>query len=222
MNATGLAFPHYAAVLLAAGASTRMGRPKMLLPWGETTVIGSLLSQWSRIGVGHLAVVIRSGDEPLHAEIHRFSQAQGPDYCQVHVLENANPRAEMWSSIQCAAHSTVWPAHIVGVVIALGDQPHLSDALLSALLRAHAVSSESSRILRPRFGERTGHPVVMPMTCFKSLSDERAEHLKSALESRRASWSFLDWEESALFEDLDTPEDYERISARSMRFESRG
>jgi hypothetical protein len=57
--------PHLAVILLGAGASSRMGRPKLLLPWAGTTVIGRLIAQWRELGAGQIAVVRRLDDTTL-------------------------------------------------------------------------------------------------------------------------------------------------------------
>ena len=51
----------FGVVILGAGASTRMGRPKLLLPWGDTSIIGHLLGQWRGLGARPIAVVCRPG-----------------------------------------------------------------------------------------------------------------------------------------------------------------
>jgi molybdenum cofactor cytidylyltransferase len=47
----------FGVILLAAGRSRRMGRAKLLLPWGEASVLGHLVSQWRSLGATQLAVV---------------------------------------------------------------------------------------------------------------------------------------------------------------------
>ena len=57
-------------VILAAGRSARMGRPKLLLPWGGTSVLGHLIEQWEALGAKQIAVVCAAG------ELARISAAQ--------------------------------------------------------------------------------------------------------------------------------------------------
>ena len=45
-----LAHPRFGVVILAAGASSRMGKPKLVLPWGKTSVLGHLIEQWKQAG----------------------------------------------------------------------------------------------------------------------------------------------------------------------------
>jgi len=57
----------FAAVLLAAGASSRMGRPKLLLPWGATSILGHHIHEWTQLGAAQTAVVLAAGNQPLNA-----------------------------------------------------------------------------------------------------------------------------------------------------------
>src|SRR6266576_2739159 len=61
-----------AAVLLAAGRSSRMGRPKLLLPWGATSVLGHLLDQWQALKSEQIAVVCAADDLLVQAELDRL------------------------------------------------------------------------------------------------------------------------------------------------------
>src|SRR5437667_7548195 len=83
--------------ILAAGASSRMGRPKLLLPWRDSTVIGHLLGQWRELGASSIAVVCAAQARLLDAELDRlgFPPAQR--------IVNPHPQRGMFSSIQCAA-----------------------------------------------------------------------------------------------------------------------
>jgi len=62
----------FGVVILAAGASSRMGKPKMLLPWGGTTVLGHLIVQWKALRAGQIAVVLATGDQPVSAQLDRL------------------------------------------------------------------------------------------------------------------------------------------------------
>ena len=89
-------------VILGAGASARMGRPKLLLPWRDTTVIGQLLAQWREIGAGQIAMVLRANDDALEAELDRLNFSRSDR------IENPQPERGMFSSIVCAANWDGW------------------------------------------------------------------------------------------------------------------
>jgi len=64
-------------VILGAGASSRMGKPKLLLPWRDTTVIGHLISQWQELGAAQIAVVQRANEVAFAAELDRLNFPRG-------------------------------------------------------------------------------------------------------------------------------------------------
>src|ERR1035438_3730535 len=65
--------PQLGVIILGAGASSRMGRPKLLLPWRDTTVIGEIVRQWRELGTAQIAVVHRPNDAPFAAELDRLN-----------------------------------------------------------------------------------------------------------------------------------------------------
>src|SRR5829696_1203279 len=92
----------FAVVILAAGASSRMGRPKLLLPWGETTVLGHLIAQWQQAGAQQITVVCASGDEGIHKELDRIG------FARERRIINPDASRGMFSSVQTAAHWRGW------------------------------------------------------------------------------------------------------------------
>ena len=62
-------------VFLGAGASARMGRPKLLLPWGGTSILGHLIGQWRALAAEQIAVVGAARDTTLAAAPHRGRSA---------------------------------------------------------------------------------------------------------------------------------------------------
>src|SRR5437016_1251765 len=106
-------------VILAAGRSARMGRPKLLLPWGKTSVLGHLFEQWQRLGTYQIAIVCAAGDSIIQAELDRLK------FPAENRIINEAPQRGMFSSIQCAARWRGWKSELTHWAIALGDQPHV-------------------------------------------------------------------------------------------------
>src|SRR5689334_5757311 len=92
MNQTGYSL---AVVILAAGRSSRMGQPKLLLPWGNTTILGHLVGQWTFLGAKQIAVVCRLDDAAMNAELNRLN------FPERSRIVNPDPERGMFSSIQC-------------------------------------------------------------------------------------------------------------------------
>ena len=190
-----------AVLVLAAGASTRMGRPKLLLPWRGTSVLGSLLKQWRRVGAAQIAVVTATGDAAIEQELDRLGFAEDGRLC------NPHPEQGMFSSIRCAAAWSGWERGLTHWLIALGDQPHLRTRTLKELLDLGAAHRERvcqlSRYGRPR------HPVLLPRLIFQRLKDSTDRDLKQFLASLSPAVVLQESDDPGLDLDIDRPQDYE-------------
>jgi molybdenum cofactor cytidylyltransferase len=197
----------FGAVLLAAGASVRMGRAKLLLPWGETTVIGHLLGTWTELGALQIGVLLAAGENAINAELDRLGVSRARR------IVNLKPERGMFSSIQCAAHWDQWDSRIAHWAIVLGDQPHLQHATLRSLLRF--VARHPEKICQParRFGVGRGalrprHPVILPRRFFELLAGSAHKTLRDFLSSLSADVALMEIDDPGLDLDLDTPADY--------------
>ena len=189
-----------AALILAAGASRRMGRPKLLLPWGDTTIIGHLVRQWTAVGVDQVAIVLAANDPVLPGELDRLEVKAR--------IFNAKPELGMFSSIQCAARWSGWNADVTHVAVALGDQPQLQQRTLESLLAFAA--GNPARISQPSRNGRGRHPVVIPRSMFPALADSNASNLKEFMLAQPELPARIEIADGGLDLDLDTPVDYER------------
>ena len=202
MNATKK-ISAFGVIILGAGASSRMGRPKLLLPWRDTTVIGAILLQWRELGAAQIAVVHRPNDAPLAAELDRL------DFPANDRIENPHPERGMFSSIVCAANWPGWKQEIASCAIALGDQPHLYSATLRQLLAFHSAHAEA--ICQPEFGGHTRHPVILPRPAFVELKNSQATTLKVFLKLTALPRVQCSMADVGLSLDMDTPDDYKRL-----------
>ncbi|MDR3456745.1 MAG: nucleotidyltransferase family protein [Verrucomicrobiae bacterium] len=197
---------HLGVVILGAGASSRMGRPKLLLPWAGTTVIGRLLAQWRELGAGQIAVVRRPEDVALVAELDRLG------FPAADQIINPQPERGMFSSIICAAGWGGWRGEISNWAIVLGDQPHLTGGTLQALL-AFSMQNRNA-ICQPTSGGRKAHPVILPRPAFDLLKSTQAATLKDFLNLAECPNVQCVINDPSLTLDLDTPEDYKRLLAK--------
>lgn len=193
-------------IILGAGASSRMGQPKLLLPWGDTTVIGHILGQWRKLGARQIAVVHRPEDAALASELDRL------DFPMAERITNPRPERGMFSSILCAARRTGWRKEIAIWAVVLGDQPHLQSATLRALLECSAQNRDS--VCQPEFGGHGRHPVLLPPRAFRELRRTRARTLKAFLKQTSCPLVKCPMADPGLGLDLDTPEDYKQAKSR--------
>ncbi len=188
-------------VILGAGASSRMGRSKLLLPWKGTSIIGHLISRWRQLGGLQIALVLPPADRALEDELNQLK------FPTENRILNPDPARGMFSSIRCAAAWTGWRAPVTDIAIILGDQPHLRLSTLSSLLEFS--DSLPGKICQPSYGGRPKHPVLLPRLLFKSLLGEECETLAQFLRLHKAQVELLEIEDEGLARDLDTPADYE-------------
>ena len=192
-------------VILAAGASSRMGRSKMLLAWEETTVIGHLLRQWQGLGAAQIAVVCATANTALAAELDRLC------FPSDNRIVNPQPERGMFSSIQCAASWNGWKPDLTQWAISLGDQPQVRFETLKRVLEFAAAHSTS--VCQPCHHGRGRHPVILPADVFSRLKDSRAADLKQFLLERGTPTRRCELDDPGLDLDLDEPADYERALA---------
>jgi molybdenum cofactor cytidylyltransferase len=191
-----------AGLILAAGLSRRMGTPKMLLPWGDRTVLGQVLTTFHQAGLARILVVTGGEHQAVEAEVRRLAW-------EVDIECVFNPQyetGEMLSSIQCglAALGGQVPAALIG----LGDQPQLSLETVRRLIAAY--NAEPERIIVPSYQFHRGHPWLVsraewgqimalkpPQTMrdFFTAHDGEIRHVEA---------------DSTIIKDLDTPDDYLR------------
>lgn len=187
-------------VLLAAGASSRMGKPKLLLPWETTSILGHLIRQWDTARGQQITVVCAAGDEGILAELDRL------DFSPANRILNVAPKRGMFSSIRCAAEWNGWHPEITHVAIVLGDQPQLRNETLRVLV--DFVAAHLDTICQPSRQGRHRHPVLMPRGSFGRLRGFTAGNLKEFLQNELVATCEL--EDPGLDLDIDRPEDYEK------------
>ena len=192
-----------AAIILAAGASSRMGRPKALLGLpSRGSFAGAIADAATEAGVAIVCFVLG----PPHGEAIRAALPPS-----ARVAWNADPSRGMLSSIQAgiaavqheAEAALVWPV----------DQPLVSVATVRALLAAPA-----DRIVIPVRAGRGGHPVRLPRALFPpvmALPHERG--LRGLMEDEPARVLRIEVEDRGAVADVDTPGDYARIGQNEDR-----
>jgi len=195
----------FGTIILAAGRSQRMGRPKLLLPWGQTSILGHLLAQWQTLGAKQIAVVCAKNDDALQNELNRLA-------CPIaEQILNPTPEQGMFSSLQSAARWPGWQPALTHFAVALGDQPHLSPETLAAILSFTAAHPD--RICQPRHDGHRRHPVLLPRWAVQALAVSATQNFRQFLDAAPETSAYCDLADPALMLDLDSPGDYEKALA---------
>lgn len=204
----------YFALIPAAGHSSRMGRPKLLLPLFGKPLVQHTIEAWRRSRVDRTVVVARPGDELLLATLRLFETAW-PD--SVDIVIPPIPPPDMKASLQ-AALTHIERVHDPSVddafLVAPADMPHLSMAIINRLIQRHA-SDAKQAILAPTIACERGHPVLFPWIQAAELFQLRQdEGLNAIVERNQVDLILCDdliSTTSNPFADVDTPEEYERL-----------
>ncbi len=186
-----------AAIILAAGASRRMGSPKGLLPWGERTLLAWEVDELMRSTVDDIVVVIGH-----HAEDVRRSLGDGARYC---VFNQRWPQGRA-TSLATGAETLVAGGRAApsAIVVQNVDQPTRADIIdrLVAELR-----SSGAAAVQPSYRGKAGHPVILDGSLIDELIgvSEAAMGLRSILERHEVRLVPMD-DEPVVRIDLDTPD----------------
>ena len=192
------------ALVLAAGRSTRMGgRPKLLLPYGDTTVLGRVLDVLGRAPVDRTYVVVGAWREEIEPVV-RKSGAE--------VVFNPVFDRGMLSSVQ--AGFLALPPGPGAVFVVPGDHPDLTPDVYRRLLDARKVAGAG--LVLPQFGDRGGHPLLVDLRFrdeIKCLDPETG--LRGLLDRHPRAVRRVPLEEPGVLLDLDTPEEYRRARLKN-------
>ena len=190
------------AIVLAAGASTRMGRPKALLRIGDRTFVRAILDTLRDGGIAETVVVVRPGDAPLVAEV----EAAGYGRTVI------NPRADEGQLTSLVAGLDAIDGPVVdAALVTLVDVPLITAETVRRLVTHTAASA--APIVRAVHRGRHGHPVIFKRTLFDAL--RRADPAVGAKAVVRAhAVEDVEVPDAGVAEDIDTPDDFARSTGR--------
>ena len=186
------------AIVLAAGKSSRMGRQKLLLPYGGVTVVRHIVRVLRDALIPDIVIVTGYDEQGVRAAL------DGEDVRWTH-----NPAYEsgMLGSIQVGVRAA---EEASGYLICLGDQPAITPALVKAMAERHA--EKPSHIRVPTFDGRRGHPIMVPRRFREDVMSDRYADcgLRGLLTDFQTEVHELAVDEPWVLRDMDYPEDYER------------
>jgi len=185
-----------AGVVLAAGNSVRMGRPKALLDLPRAkggTFVARAVGVLSEAGLHRVAVVVN----PRTADL---IEKACPKEC--FMVVNPRPEDGMISSIRIGLAAL---GDVDRLFITLVDTPGVDPRVIERLLSEPVADRTWATI--PRYKNGRGHPILLHKACFPMLETELPKGLKSLFE--RAEDRIIEVKIDALDpRDIDTPEDY--------------
>jgi molybdenum cofactor cytidylyltransferase len=186
------------AVVLAAGASTRMGRPKLLLPLGGEPLVRRTVRQICDAGFDDVLVVVGSDWEQTLAAL---------DGLPVRHAVNAEYATGMGSSFRTAV------SHLGGsaaAMFALADQPFVTTNEYRTVLDTYR--HQAPAIVCVRYGDVVAPPHLFEGEFFPELA--QLQHGARPVLQRHHDRTLVLQFPADLLMDIDTPEDYELVKSR--------
>ncbi|HXG50874.1 MAG TPA: nucleotidyltransferase family protein [candidate division Zixibacteria bacterium] len=193
-----------AAVILAAGESSRMGSPKALLPVGGERFIDRIVRALAASKAGRIVVVLGHRAEEIRQQIRDLP---------VTIVINEDYRLGQLSSLQAAVRELQkFPeaAGIDAVLVHLVDHPCLSAALVDRMIDAFYRSGKL--IVVPCYRGRRGHPVIFARALFDELlRAPLAVGAKAVVQAHPKETLEIETDEEGVAIDVDTPQEYQEL-----------
>jgi molybdenum cofactor cytidylyltransferase len=190
-----------AALILAAGESSRMGRDKALLPYRGKTFLTTVIDNLRGAGIGEITLVLGHHAEAIQSAV---------DLTAVRIIFNPQYQRGQTSSLQAglAAWDAPGPR---AFLMCLVDHPAVGSDVIRAILDRYRRSS--APVVIPVFQGKRGHPVLIGRELFGELialgEDEGAN---TVIRRYRPVTEFVEVDDPSIFTDIDDPGDYRTLT----------
>lgn len=190
--------PHIAAVILAAGTSTRMGRPKPLLHLRGRPLLDYALDAVREASVAQTVVVLGAAAERIRAAV---------PMADVEVVHNPEYEVGLSTSLRAGVAAA---RDADAFLFVLGDQPFVSSQTIDRIVRSW--ESGGTGILIPTFRGRRGNPVLVDRSIAREVETLRGDAgFRSLFAEHAADVREIPVDDPGVLVDLDTPEQVEAL-----------
>jgi len=186
------------AVILSAGESSRMGRPKALLPIGGQNFIEKIVGALKQSGIERVVVVLGFNADEMRRQV---------EHLPVEIIVNPDYQQGQLSSLQAAIRHLQTTASCDGMLVHLVDHPYIDSKLVRLMIERFGDSDNV--IVVPRHQGKRGHPVIFSKELFQELLDAPLDQgAKAVVNAHRGETLEIDTEDVGITLDIDTPELY--------------
>lgn len=176
-----------------------MGQPKMLLPWGDVTVLEHVISVYLKAGLHDMLVITGGARNQVEKLLEKYP---------VRLIYNEEyTSGGMLSSLQCGIRELTHQTQ--AVLIGLGDQPQVQERSIQMVCEAF-IEMEAD-IVVPSYRMRRGHPWLVARPLWKELQDLGSPQSPRDFLIRHAeSIHYVKVKDPGILADLDTLQDYQK------------
>lgn len=185
-----------AAVILAAGASRRLGRSKQLEPWGDSNLLSSVVARTRQFPVEEVWVVLGHDYERILEET---------EFGDAGVIENPEWAEGIASSIRVALDALTRLSRADTALIVMGDQPSVPVQVVEELMASHARSDHHVTV--PKYRYSWGNPVIVDRALWPRLMSLEGDEGAQRLWQAHPEWVNEVWFSDLAPRDVDTETD---------------
>jgi molybdenum cofactor cytidylyltransferase len=201
--------PQTALILLAAGASTRMGQPKQLLPFRGQPLVRYVVDRAIASICRPIIIVLGANASDIEPLLQNLP---------VHLVHCEEWQGGMSRSIRSGIRylsslSNAVESQIDSVILSVCDQPFVSASLLNQLIQTYR--SSQKLLVTAEYDGIWGVPALFDHSLFPELLALHGEGAKPVIQRHRAFGASIAFPEGAI--DLDTPEDYYRYISTDVK-----
>ncbi|AXT21166.1 nucleotidyltransferase family protein [Flavobacteriaceae bacterium AU392] len=192
--------PNIAILILAAGASNRMGIPKQLLPWKHTTLLEHTIETVLELNIEHTFVVLGANIKLMSSKIKSYP---------IEIIHNINWQNGLGSSIASGAkYIRSLKKTFDGILIVLADQPFIDVTHLNTLIESFL--NKKHKIITTSYNKyKEGVPAIFDAVYFKELSNLNNDFgAKELIENEKTNSVMISEDKLT---DIDTKDDYNRL-----------
>ena len=188
------------AVILSAGESSRMGRPKALLPIDGQTFIERIVGALKQTSIARVIVILGHDAEEMKQRV---------GHLPIEILANPDYKLGQLSSLQVAVRHLEKTADCDGMLVHLVDHPYIDSGLVATMIERFYQSGKL--LVVPRHDGKRGHPVIFSRKLFgELLAAPMDQGAKAVVNAHRDDTLEIDTHDEGITVDIDTPELYKK------------
>jgi molybdenum cofactor cytidylyltransferase len=188
------------AVILSAGESSRMGRPKALLPIEGQNFIERIVGALTQSQADRLVVVLGHNADVMRRQI---------EHLPIDIVINTEYKNGQLSSLQTAIRHIERDNRCDGMLVHLVDHPYIDRRLVDLMIQRFYETKKL--IVVPRHQGKRGHPVIFSRELFGELLNAPVDQgAKVVVNAHRQETLEIEWQDEGITLDIDTPELYRR------------
>ncbi len=192
------------AVVLAAGQSQRMGRPKLTLPWGERSVIEQVVATLVGAGIAEIVVVTGGSREAVEGALTGYPVrlAHNTDDARVENLSSLQVGIRALAALSCQA--------LAASLVVLGDQPTIETGVVKAVIGTYRETG--APLVVPSYQMHRGHPWLVEHGLWTELLEMAEDQtMRDFLGAHEEKIAYVEVDSPGILKDMDTPEDYQKL-----------